>query len=521
MSCTISVPTVQSVVFSSSGSMREETVTLTGRVTGDCTSVNVTVSQPATGLTLYTTIDPTATPPGAPIPVVNGTWTLTMTFKSDGPQSSLPAICGEPLQFTIACASGGSCQFQQTVTLKCPESSSSSSSSSSGTGSSAGCPSITLTNLGCNANGGLNIGVTCANLPSTPLVYQFTYTSTAWTAPYSGSANVLTASFTESTPPALPPLNGEAVSAVISIIGMPQCTYSSLVFNNLCGGNSTSTSPPTGCSITVSGITAVDTNTPPNELDVFGTAIGCTSVDVIVNNVYMAVNVPVASDGTWNALCQNAPWPAYACGTTMQVIAQCSGSAGTCEPGALTTVLSCPQVAPPGSSSSSSSSSSPAPGSSSSSSASPGSPSSSSSSSPSSTPNGPNGLGGPCLILLILALLCVAAAVATMIAWACTFFVVVPLLVAWIVLGILGLGLLVLWAWLCGGGISKGGCSTLRTVISWLTVFQWLQGILAAILAITGLGLSCSIGALIGFAYTGMVISALWDIGSLFHCFGN
>jgi hypothetical protein len=108
-----------------------------------------------------------------------------------------------------------------------------------------------------------------------------------------------------------------------------------------------------------------------------------------------------------------------------------------------------------------------------------------------------------------------------MIAWACAAFVVVPLLVAWIVLAILALGLLVLWAWLCGGGLGASGCSALKTVIDWLTVFQWIQGILAAILALTGVGATCSIGALIGFAYTGMVISALWDLGRLFKCFGS
>jgi hypothetical protein len=128
------------------------------------------------------------------------------------------SICGVSLLFTIACASGGACQFQQTLTLKCPESSSSSSSSSSG--SSINCPAITLTNLGCNASGGLNIGVTCSNLPSTPAYYQFTYTSTAWTAPYDGPASLLTASFTESTPSSLPPLDGET-EAVTKLANRP------------------------------------------------------------------------------------------------------------------------------------------------------------------------------------------------------------------------------------------------------------------------------------------------------------
>jgi hypothetical protein len=217
MSCTISAPTVQSVVFSSSGSTRTETVTLTGLVTGDCTSVNITIINSLAQTTLYTSIDPNAIPPGAPIPVVNGAWTLTLIFTAQGLQAALPAICSESLLFTIACASGGSCQFQQTLTLKCPESSSSSSSSS---GASINCPAITLTNLGCNASGGLNIGVTCSNLPSTPAYYQFTYTSTAWTAPYDGPASLLTASFTESTPSSLPPLDGET-EAVTKLANRP------------------------------------------------------------------------------------------------------------------------------------------------------------------------------------------------------------------------------------------------------------------------------------------------------------
>jgi hypothetical protein len=109
-----------------------------------------------------------------------------------------------------------------------------------------------------------------------------------------------------------------------------------------------------------------------------------------------------------------------------------------------------------------------------------------------------------------------AGTIAAIIAYACFGFA--PALAVAIVLGIVGIGLVALWAWLCGGGLSHSGCGTLATVMDWLTGYLVVQGVVTFILWLTGIGDYCSIGLLACCAYIGVVVAVLHWLCRLFKC---
>jgi hypothetical protein len=104
------------------------------------------------------------------------------------------------------------------------------------------------------------------------------------------------------------------------------------------------------------------------------------------------------------------------------------------------------------------------------------------------------------------------------ITYGCTAWVIIPLLVAAIVWACLGIVFFLLWAFLCIAPNGKSGCRLLKTVINVISIFDGAQFLAVLVLAGLGLGGTCGLGALIGFAYYATVGLGLWWLGQFFKC---
>jgi hypothetical protein len=128
------------------------------------------------------------------------------------------------------------------------------------------------------------------------------------------------------------------------------------------------------------------------------------------------------------------------------------------------------------------------------------------------TPDG-GGMGCFCIILLVLALAFIAFAAVAFLAWACTGFGNVALLVAAVVAAILGLIFLILWILLC----ARAACDVLFFLIDMFTVLVAVMPIVALIFFLLKLP-NCSLGALLDAGYFALVLSILYRGGELVGC---
>ena len=128
------------------------------------------------------------------------------------------------------------------------------------------------------------------------------------------------------------------------------------------------------------------------------------------------------------------------------------------------------------------------------------------------TPGG-GGMGCFCIILLVLALAFIALAAVAFLAWACTGFGNVALLVVAIVAAILGLIFLILWILLC----ARAACDVLFFLIDMFTILVAVMPIVALIFFILNLP-NCGLGALLDAGYFALVLSILYRGGELVGC---
>lgn len=135
---------------------------------------------------------------------------------------------------------------------------------------------------------------------------------------------------------------------------------------------------------------------------------------------------------------------------------------------------------------------------------------------PTTPPGGGGGGGGGgcfCVLLLVLALILLTLASAAWLTWGCGGFVNALVLATAVTLSLLGLFLLLLWAFLCAPGM----CAALVLLLNVLAALAVVMAVLALVLLLFG-SVGCAVGALAVGALLGLAALGLLGAGKSIGC---